>query len=123
MKKVSVLKNNFADDKLKGQAKLLSNLFVKELHYLDICCEKEEMFRYNVDLVCTIFLLQLLPKSASVRGFFLFNFTQDWAPYVMKQIGMYQEGKLKSFIDKGDKSSVGPFIGLDKIVDAVEVRI
>ena len=58
-----------------------------------------------------------------MRGFFLFNFTQDWAPYVMKQIRMFQEGKLKSFIDKGDKSSVGPFIGLDKIVDAVEVRI
>ncbi|XP_045174748.2 prostaglandin reductase-3-like [Mercenaria mercenaria] len=63
---------------------------------------------------------RLLPKSASVRGFFLFNFAKDSAPYVMKQIQYYNEGKLKSFVDLGEKASAGPFIGLEKIVDAVE---
>ena len=41
----------------------------------------------------------------------------------MKQVSMYQDGKLKSFIDKGDKSTTGPFVGLEKIVDAVEVNV
>lgn len=65
--------------------------------------------------------LQLLRQSASVRGFFLNHFASDYAPYIMKQISLYKEGKLRSFIDKGENSSKGPFIGLEKIVDAVEV--
>ena len=56
-----------------------------------------------------------------MRGFFLNNFAQDWAPYIMKQVGLYQEGKLKSFIDKGENSPKGPFVGLEKVTDAVEV--
>lgn len=63
---------------------------------------------------------RLLPKSASVRGFFLNHYVHDWAPYIMKQIQLYKEGKLKSFIDKGDKSPTGSFVGLEKIVDAVD---
>ena len=66
-------------------------------------------------------LLQLLPKSASIRGFFLNHFVHDLAHYIMKQVRLYEEGKLKSFTDKGDKFSKGPFVGLEKIVDAVEV--
>lgn len=66
-------------------------------------------------------LFQLLPKSASVRGFFLFHFSKDLAAYVMKQVQFYNEGKLKSYVDLGEKSSAGPFVGLEKIYDAVEV--
>ncbi|XP_053384072.1 prostaglandin reductase-3-like [Mercenaria mercenaria] len=62
----------------------------------------------------------LLRKSASVGGFFLPQFAEDSAPYVMKQIQYYNEGKLKSFVDLGQKASAGPFNGLEKIVDAVE---
>ena len=64
---------------------------------------------------------QLLRKSASVRGFFLSNYADDWAPYVMKQIKLFNEGKLKSFVDLGEKTSGGRFNSLEKIVDAVEV--
>jgi len=63
---------------------------------------------------------RLLPKSASVRGFFLFHYAQDWAPYVMKQLQYYQQGKLKSFVDKGENCPTGPFIGLEKVADAVD---
>ncbi|XP_060561520.1 prostaglandin reductase-3-like isoform X1 [Ruditapes philippinarum] len=63
---------------------------------------------------------RLLRISASVRGFFLMNFAKDTAPYVMQQIQYHKEGKLKSFVDMGEKASAGPFVGLEKIVDAVE---
>jgi len=62
-----------------------------------------------------------LPKSASVRGFFLFNYAKEWAPYVMKQVQSFNEGKLKSFVDQGERSPAGPFVGIEKIADAVEV--
>lgn len=63
---------------------------------------------------------RLLPKSASVRGFFLMNFAKDIPVYVMKQIQYYNEGKLKSYVDLGEKSPTGSFVGLEKIFDAVE---
>lgn len=63
---------------------------------------------------------RLLPKSASVRGFFLNNFVSDWAPYIMKQVQFYKDGKLKSHVDQGEKVANGPFVGLEKIPDAVE---
>lgn len=75
---------------------------------------------YQPSRVVATLPARLLPKSASVRGFFLNNFAQDWAPYIMKQVGLYQEGKLKSFIDKGENSPNGPFVGLEKVTDAVE---
>ncbi|WAR01693.1 PTGR3-like protein [Mya arenaria] len=63
---------------------------------------------------------KLLSKSASVRGFFLPQFIQHYGPYVMKQIQYFNEGKLKSLVDNGEKAPGGPFKGLDKVVDAVE---
>ncbi|KAL4225379.1 Prostaglandin reductase 3 [Mactra antiquata] len=63
---------------------------------------------------------RLLPKSASVRGFFLKDFSNDAGPYVAKQIQYYSEGKLQSAIDMGEKAPNGPFKGLEKITDAVE---
>lgn len=35
---------------------------------------------------------------------------------------MIDQGELQSFVDRGDRYQQGPFIGLDKIVDAVDVR-
>lgn len=67
-------------------------------------------------------VLQLLPKSASVRGFFLFHYIQNWPEYVMKQVQYFKEGKLKSIVDIGEKQAAGPFVGLESIPDAVEVR-
>ena len=45
-----------------------------------------------------------------------------WGKYAMKQLAQLKEGKLKTFVDKGDNSPTGPFVGLDKVVDAVDVR-
>ncbi|XP_060556394.1 prostaglandin reductase-3-like [Ruditapes philippinarum] len=63
---------------------------------------------------------RLLKISASVRGFYLKNFAEDFVSYVTKQIQYYKEGKLKSFVDMGEKESAGLFVGLEKIADAVE---
>jgi len=41
----------------------------------------------------------------------------------MKQAEYYKEGKLKSFVDNGEKTPTGPFVGLEKIADAVDVSV
>ncbi|KAJ8299041.1 hypothetical protein KUTeg_023101 [Tegillarca granosa] len=64
--------------------------------------------------------LQLLNKSASIKGFFLEHFRKDWQTYVSKMSEMYDAGKLKSFIDLGENTPKGPFVGLEKVNDAVE---
>ncbi|VDI02679.1 uncharacterized protein MGAL_10B037349 [Mytilus galloprovincialis] len=64
--------------------------------------------------------IRLLTKSASIRGFFLNHFVRDWVPYVSKMADMIDKKELQSFIDMGENSPKGPFIGIDKIVDAVE---
>lgn len=63
---------------------------------------------------------RLLPKSASVCGFFLMNFASDFASYFMQQVDFYKQGKLRSMVDRGENSTGGPFVGLEKIADAVE---
>lgn len=68
-------------------------------------------------------LFQLLRKSASVGGFFLKDYMNELAPYIGEQIKYYKEGKLKGVIDNGERSPSGPFKGLEKISDGVEVRI
>lgn len=63
---------------------------------------------------------RLLSKSASVRGFFLNNYAKDWHEYIKRQVQYFKEGKLKSFVDQGERFTTGPFVGLEKIVDAVD---
>lgn len=64
--------------------------------------------------------VRLLNKSASIKGFFLEHFRKDWQTYVSKMSEMYDAGKLKSFIDLGENTPKGPFVGLEKVNDAVE---
>ncbi|OWF50555.1 prostaglandin reductase-3-like [Mizuhopecten yessoensis] len=64
--------------------------------------------------------VRLLQKSACVQGFFLPHFEQDWMKSASKLSEMYSQGTLKSIVDNGDTTSTGPFIGLEKIADAVE---
>ena len=64
---------------------------------------------------------QLLTRSASVRGFLLFHYTEEYKPTVDKLVNLYDSGKLKCNIDFGRSSLSSGFKGLDSVVDAVEV--
>ncbi|XP_067948550.1 prostaglandin reductase-3-like [Watersipora subatra] len=63
---------------------------------------------------------RLLPKSASIRGFFLFNHSREIKPTAMKLFELYTANKLKCLIDNGVNSDKGPFLGLESIFDAVD---
>jgi len=63
---------------------------------------------------------KLLTRSASVRGFLLFHYMEDFKPTLNKLVGLYDSGKLKCNLDFGQASPSGVFRGLDSIVDAVE---
>ncbi|XP_052799600.1 prostaglandin reductase-3-like [Mya arenaria] len=75
---------------------------------------------YKPSRVLATLPARLLPKSASVRGFFLFHYVSDWGPYVMKQVQYFNEGRMQSIVDKGERTPGGPFKGLEKVADAVE---
>lgn len=62
-------------------------------------------------------------RSASVRGFMLFHYPEDFKPTLAKLVDFYDSGKLKCNLDFGHTSPTGVFKGLDSITDAVEVRI
>ncbi|XP_046369142.2 prostaglandin reductase-3-like [Haliotis rufescens] len=63
---------------------------------------------------------RLLPKSASVRGFFLFHYTNYIQEYMAKLITLLSQGKLQSVIDQGETTPTGPFVGLDSVADAID---
>ncbi|EKX47621.1 hypothetical protein GUITHDRAFT_162662 [Guillardia theta CCMP2712] len=60
---------------------------------------------------------KLLGKSASIRGFFLNDYTREWKPHMAKLLQMTQEGKLKSLVDQ---QACKQFNGLESIPDAIE---
>jgi NADPH-dependent curcumin reductase CurA len=62
---------------------------------------------------------QLLVKSASVRGFFLFHFKEHVPKYLTSLIKSFETGSLKSFVDQGE-STKRPFVGVDDVGRAVE---
>lgn len=64
--------------------------------------------------------VRLLNKSASIKGFFLNHFAKDWQSYVSKMADMIEKKEIQSFVDMGENSPQGPFVGMDKIIDAVE---
>ncbi|CAG5133330.1 unnamed protein product [Candidula unifasciata] len=64
--------------------------------------------------------MTLLTKSASVRGFFLPHYRPDYARHIANLAKLYKEGKLKVSSDSGVGAPNGPFVGLDKVADAVE---
>ncbi|BFZ05052.1 hypothetical protein BsWGS_08088 [Bradybaena similaris] len=64
--------------------------------------------------------MTLLIKSATARGFFLPHYRQDYPRHLGTLIKLYKEGKLKVSSDSGVGAPNGPFVGLDKVADAVE---
>ncbi|KAK6191543.1 hypothetical protein SNE40_003205 [Patella caerulea] len=63
---------------------------------------------------------KLLPKSASVRGFFVMNFATDYKEYMTKLVQLLVGGKIKSFVDVGETSKFGKFKKLEGVSDAVD---
>lgn len=63
---------------------------------------------------------KLLAKSASLRGFLLFHYVEEFKPALAKLVSLYDSGHLKCTLDFGQSSPSGYFKGLDSIVDAVE---
>ena len=63
---------------------------------------------------------KLLAKSRSVRGFMLFDFTDQYKPYLGKLLSAYLDGSIKITVDNGVNDPKGPFKGLESIADAVE---
>ena len=65
-------------------------------------------------------IVKLLSKSASVRGFFLPQFTTHCPNHLAKLIHLVSNQSLRCIIDNGTSHFKGPFVGLEAIVDAVE---
>jgi len=63
--------------------------------------------------------VRLLTKSASVRGFFLFNHASLFKKYWRRLLEAKMQGGLRCIVDCGP-SSAAPFRGLESIVPAVE---
>ena len=61
-----------------------------------------------------------LRKSARICGFFLPHYAEDYARHVGILSKHFMDGKIKVALDKGEKVTNGPFVGLEKVADAVE---
>ncbi len=72
-------------------------------------------------LLKKMFHLQILTKSASVRGFFLPDYASHSAEYLQKLIAEMARGRIQSTVDNGAQSPGGPFRGLDGIYEAIDV--
>ncbi len=72
---------------------------------------------FSVDHTLT---LQLLKKSASLRGFYLPHFMSEAAPHISKLTELYGTGQLKALMDDGSSAPGGPFNGLEGVADAVD---
>ena len=69
--------------------------------------------------------VRLLMKSASVRGFFLFHWADQWERAFTELCEMYEDGSLNVCIDGGynveqEDSKVIKFQGLEQVADAVD---
>lgn len=64
--------------------------------------------------------IKLLMKSASVRGFFLFHFADQWSNAFGEIAHLYEQGKLTCAVDQGQRSPRGGFVGMEAVVDAVD---
>lgn len=64
--------------------------------------------------------VQLLSKSASVRGFFLPHYTIHFPSHLDKLVHLVSNKSLRCIVDNGIRHSNGPFVGLERITDAVE---
>ena len=73
-------------------------------------------------LILYRFIFQLLRKSASVRGFFLFDYARDMPNCISDLIRKVDQRELQSFVDDGGSFAKGPFKSMESVFDAVEVR-
>ncbi|KAM3873647.1 prostaglandin reductase 3-like [Diretmus argenteus] len=64
--------------------------------------------------------VKLLQKSASVRGFFLPHFPDDYKEALGSMMQMFSQGKLVCELDCGDLSQDGRFVGLESVFRAVD---
>lgn len=63
---------------------------------------------------------KLLKKSASIRGFFLPHFMEDYRESLKDMMKSYAKGQLVCEVDKGDMHPEGRFIGLESVFRAVD---
>jgi len=73
----------------------------------------EMVSKLSVAMIC-------LRRSASVRGFLLPHYVQEFPRHIGTLAKQYLEGKIKVNLDKGENVANGPFKGLEKTADAVE---
>jgi len=64
--------------------------------------------------------IQLIKQSASMAGFFMPDYAKDMGRHGSILTQLIMEGKVKIAIDKGENADTGPFVGLEKVADAVE---
>jgi len=74
-----------------------------------------EAFRSKLPVAMTV-----LRKSASVRGFFLLHYRDQYAKHIGQLCKLYMEKKLVVQVDKGEKATKGPFKGVEMIADAID---
>ncbi|KAM4633300.1 prostaglandin reductase 3-like [Polymixia lowei] len=64
--------------------------------------------------------VKLLQKSASIRGFFLPHFPDDYREALGSMMQMFAKGKLVCEVDCGDLAHEGRFVGLESVFRAVD---
>uniref|UniRef100_A0A2C9M522 15-oxoprostaglandin 13-reductase n=1 Tax=Biomphalaria glabrata TaxID=6526 RepID=A0A2C9M522_BIOGL len=103
-----------ATKKVESCAHLLKMYFV---YFTSFLCH---VFRLEISNSIFDICLQLLRKSASMRGFFLMHYATDIPRHLAHLTKLFSEGKLRMNVDNGAGVPTGPFVGLEKVVDAVE---
>ncbi|KAK0047572.1 zinc-binding alcohol dehydrogenase domain-containing protein 2 [Biomphalaria pfeifferi] len=81
---------------------------------------KSETFQQFVTSSKVDASMALLTKSASLQGFFLNHYRKESPLHLQQLTKLYLEGNLKVFTDLGNGVPTGHFVGLEKVVDAVE---
>ena len=64
--------------------------------------------------------IKLILSSSSIRGFFIFHYADDFQEYLTRLLAGVEDGSIRSVVDNGIRSPVGPFKGIQSIPDAVE---
>jgi len=64
--------------------------------------------------------MMLLTKSASMHAFLLFHYFPDAKRHTMMLAQQMMEGKIKVGVDRGEGVAGGPFVGLERVTDAID---
>ncbi|XP_022083659.1 prostaglandin reductase-3-like [Acanthaster planci] len=65
-------------------------------------------------------MLGLLSKSASINGFLMHSYTDQWLASFVRQADLLAKGSLKVGVDLGKNSDKGPFKGVEGVMDAID---